>query len=292
MSARAPRIPVVDTIRFGYDFAFGQIGVIIGLVWLPLTAMAVLQFLPYAIGTADAPSADSSAAATVDAFVNLACSVGVLVLYAINGVAVTRQALGLRQGAASYHFALGWPEWRMFAAIVICGLLLVAAIGLYVLLGSIVLPRLGGIGWADLVADVYTLAGFCAVAWIALRLIFLVAPVVVTEERVDIVRGFMLTRGNVLRIFAIVLAVTVPLLLVQCAALAFIAGPGFFAPLPTDAGAAAVALEQRFAVFDRHMPEVIGLTLILTPFNLGLILGAASRAYRALVPANSPTRAQ
>lgn len=291
MSERAPRIPVVDTIRFAYDFAFGQIGVIIGLVWLPLTAMAVLQFLPYAIGTAYAPSADLSAAATVDAFVNLACSLGVLVLYAINGVAVTRQALGLRQGAASFHFALGWPEWRMFAAIVICGLLLVAAIGLYVLLGSVILPRLGG-GSADLVADAYTVAGFCALAWFVLRLIFLVAPVVVTEERVDIVRGFMLTRGNVLRILGIVLAVTVPLLLVQCAALAFIAGPAFFAPLPIDAGAAAMALERRFAVFDRHMPEVIGLTLILTPFNLGLILGAAARAYQVLVPTNSGTREQ
>lgn len=293
MSERATRIPVADTIRFAYRFAFGHIGVIIGLVWLPLTAMAVLQFLPYGVGTAYAPaSADSSAASTLDAFVNLACSMGVLVLYAINGVAVTRQALGLRQGAASFHFALGWPEWRLFAAIVICGLLLVAAIGLYVLLGTIILPRLGGAGWAELVADAYTLAGFCAVSWFALRLIFFIAPVVVTQERVDIVHAFMLTRRNVWRILGIVLAVTVPMLLVQCAALAFIAGPSFFAPLPANAGAAAVALGQRFALFDRHMPEVIGLTLILTPFNLGLILGAAAHAYRAIVPANPAARAQ
>lgn len=279
-----PKIPVADTIRFAYGFAFAQIGAIIGLVWLPLMVMAVLQFLPYAIGTANSPAAADSAAATSAALANFACSTGVLLLYAINGVSVTRQALGVRQGAASFHFALGWPEWRMFGAIVICGLLLVAAIGVYVLAGSAILSRLAATPLLDVLADVYTLAGFCAVVWFALRLIFLVAPVVVAEERLDLPRAWMLTRRNVLRILAVLLAVTLPLLLIQCVALALIAGPQFFLPLPDNAASAALAIEQRFALFDRHMPEVIGLTLILTPFNLGLTLGAAAHAYRALVP--------
>jgi hypothetical protein len=203
---------------------------------------------------------------------------------------VTRQALGLRQGAATFHFALGWPELRMFAAIVICGLLLVAAIGVYVLAGSAVLSRLAATPLLNVLADVYTVAGLCAVVWFALRLVFLVAPVVVAEERLDIVRAWTLTRRNVLRILAVLLAVTLPLLLIQCVALAFIAGPQFFAPLPDNASSAALVLEHRFALFDRHMPEVIGLTLILTPFNLGLTLGAAAFSYRTLVPERTPPR--
>jgi len=286
VNPRPPGIPVAETIRFAYAFAFGQIGAIIGLVWLPLMLMAFLQFLPYAIGTTYPASDTQSAAATGDALFNLVCSTGVVFLYAMNSVSVTRQALGLRQGAASFHFAFGWPEWRMFAAIVVCGLLLVAAAGTYVLLGSVFLLRLAGL-WSGIVADAYTLIGFCLLVWFALRLVFLVAPVVVAEERFDLVRAFLLTGRNFWQIFAILLVVAVPLLILQCLALAFIVGPAFFAPLPSDAAAAAVAVQQRFALFDRHMPSVIGLTLILTPFNLGLVLGAASRAYRALVPAKT-----
>jgi hypothetical protein len=39
------------------------------------------------------------------------------------------------------------------------------------------------------------------------------------------------------------------------------------------------------------MPAIIGLALVLTPFNLGLTLGASSAAYRKLVPARSNSRA-
>lgn len=290
MTERRPSIPVGETVRFAYGFAFGQIGAIIGLVWLPLMAMAVLQFLPYAVGTAYTPAPGDQAAATSAAFVNFACSMGVLVLYAMNVVSVTRQALGLRQGAASFHVAFGWPEWRMFSAIIICGLLLVAAIGTYVLVGGAILPRLAGGMVLDIVADAYTLFGLCALVWFALRLIFLVAPLVVAEERIDLVRVFMLSRHNFWRILGVLVATMLPLLVLQCVALAAIAGPAFFAPLPSDASAAAAALEQRFALFDKHMPEVIGITLVLTPFNLGLVLGAAAHAYRALVPAKASSR--
>src|SRR5580693_989726 len=121
------KLPVADAIRFAYGFAFGQIGAIIGLVWLPLVILAVIQFLPYAIGTAYPPGGADPAEAAGNAVLNLVFSAAALLLYAMNCVSVTRQALGLRQGAASLHFALGRPEWRMFAAIVICGLLLISA---------------------------------------------------------------------------------------------------------------------------------------------------------------------
>jgi hypothetical protein len=205
----------------------------------------------------------------------------------MNFVSVTRQALGLRQGAASIHFSLGWPEWRMFVAVVICGLILTAAMGLYLILGSLLVPSQAASGLMSGLAAVYAIVGFCALVWFTLRLVFVLAPVVVAEERVDVVRAFLLTRGNFWRALAIALAVTLPLLIVQCIAIAVIAGPGFFAPL---SGNSAAALAQRFRQLDRHMPALIGLALMLTPFNLGLTLGASSFAYRALVPPRNAAR--
>ncbi|HEX3430724.1 MAG TPA: hypothetical protein VHT03_07540 [Rhizomicrobium sp.] len=281
------RIPVAETIRFAYTFAFGQIGAIIGLVWLPLIIVAFLQFLPYALGTAYTAATANTAEAAGATFINLAFSTTALVLYSMNFVSVTRQALGLRQGAASVHFSLGWPEWRMFVAIVICGLILTAAIGLYLILGSLFFAAQSGTALMAAVAAVYAVAGFCALVWFALRLLFVLPPLIVAEDRVDLVRAFLLTRGNAWRALAIALAVTVPLLILQCIALALIAGPGFFAPLP---GTSAAALAQRFRELDAHMPALIGLALLLTPFNLGLTLGASSFAYRTLVPPRPPER--
>jgi hypothetical protein len=278
------KLPVADAIRFAYGFAFGQIGAIIGLVWLPLVILAILQFLPYAIGTAYAPGSTAPTEVAGTAVLNLAFSAAALVLYAMNCVAVTRQALGLRQGAASLHFTLGRPEWRMFAAIVICGLLLVSAVGAYVMIGTAIVPAAQHAPGFAILAAFYVAAGLCAVAWLAMRFIFLLAPIVVVEERVDLVRAWMLSRKNSWRVLAVVLAVTVPLLLVQSAALAAIVGPGLFASLPDNAAAAAAALQQRLALFDRHMPSMIGLALVLAPFSLGLTLGAASFSYRALAP--------
>ena len=89
---------------------------------------------------------------------------------------------------------------------------------------------------------------------------------------------------------AIALAVTIPLLIVQCIAIGVIAGPGFFAPLPDDSAA---ALAQRFQDLNRqHMPALIGLALLFTPFSLGLTLGASAFAYRRLVPPPAPERTQ
>ena len=45
------KINVWNAIRFAYAFTFGDIGTIIGLIWLPTLLIAVLQFLPYALGT-------------------------------------------------------------------------------------------------------------------------------------------------------------------------------------------------------------------------------------------------
>jgi hypothetical protein len=282
------KLSVAGAIRFAYDFAFGQIGAIIGLVWLPLVLVAILQFLPYAIGTAY-PGGDASQQGGAGAL-NLAFSTAALVLYAMNCVAVTRQALGLRQGTASIHFALGWPEWRMFAAVVICGLILVAAVGTYVMIGTALFAAAQTTPVLAYLGVVYAIAGLGAVAWIVVRLMFLLPPIVVAEEGVNFLRAWMLSRQNFWRMLAIIIAVTVPLLLVQSAAIVAIVGPGILAPLPENATAIGGAFQDRVAMLDRHMASMLGLALVLAPFSLGLTLGASSYAYRALAPDQRASR--
>ena len=50
-------------------------------------------------------------------------------------------------------------------------------------------------------------------------------------------------------------------------------------------GSATKAFTATLRALAHHMPEYLGLTLILAPFNIGLSLGASAFAYRALVPA-------
>lgn len=277
------KLPVLKTIRFAYAFAFGDIGTIIGLVWLPTLLIAILQFLPYALGTQSAT--DGKAAAGAAGLANLAFLSFALILYAVNAVSVTRQALGLRKGGASFHFAVGAPEWRVLGANLLCAFILGALVLTYwsgfALTSSYL--RTGGEP-AALGLLLYAVAGVCLLLFAGLRLVFLVIPLVVAEEKVNLRRAWNLTRGNFWRIFAVMLAVVLPLLVVQFGATIAIAGPQFVAPLPDKPEAMAAAINARSLLLDKHMPMLIGLFLLLAPFNFGLTLGAEAAAYQALVP--------
>ncbi len=273
------KIPLGETIRFAYAFAFGQIGAIIGLVWLPLLLAAVLQFLPYAVGTV---SVGASTDAMGGALFNLSMALAALLLYAMNCVSVTRLALGAREGAVSIYFSLGVTEWRMFVALLLCGFATLVLLGLYLMAGAL-LAGLVGMA-ADLAVAAYAALGLVALSYVSIRLIFLVPPLVVVEGRADLLRAWRLSGGNVGRFLIVLLAVSLPVLVLQALALMAIVGPGLYAPLPVDPNQATAALEARRELLDAHAPSVIGLSLVLSPFNLGLILGALARSYRALVP--------
>jgi hypothetical protein len=279
------KIPVWNTIRFAYNFTMGDIGTIIGLIWAPMVAVAVLQFLPIALGIASlAPGMDPSTAAMGE-LLDLLFFFASLLLYAMIYVVVTRQALGLRQGPATLHFEVGRAEWRMLSAMLLCGLLLsVAAILLsatVALLSSLLRPdlfALAGIG-----VTLYILACFGGLIYAAVRLVFLLCPAVVAEEKVDLLRVWSLTAGNFWRAFAVIVACSAPVIIVNTIALGVIGGPGLFAPLPPGAEFGK-AMTDRAELLYSHMPALIGLALILAPFNYGLLFGAAAAAYRSLVP--------
>jgi hypothetical protein len=279
------KLPVWDTIRPAYTFTFAQLGTIIGLCWLPLVLIAILQFLPYAFGGDPMSASESPAAQGRHGLESLASSLLMLLLYAIAYVPVTQLALGSRKGPAMVHFALGMPEFRLFGALLLFFLVIfvmAVGIGLLGLVGGGAAALTGKNPVAAVIVALAIIAALLGFIYAIVRLGFLIAPVTVAENQISLTRAWLLTRGNFWRIFGTLAAVLVPLYLLHFAGLAALVGPGLFAPLSADPSLAEQELAARFALVGKHIPGYIGLTLILAPFNIGLGIGAASFAYQRL----------
>lgn len=276
------KLPVVKTIAEAYAFALGELGTVIGLIWLPLVLAAVLNFLPVVGGEGDNP-----AAAGMGAIENVAILMLTQLLYAMIYVAVTRQALGLRQGPAMIHFALGPQEFRVFMACLLLLLMSFAGLLTYaaVLVGFATIASAQGSAAAVLLDGLAGLGGGLALLYVLLRAAFLLVPVAVVENRVDLLRGWALTAGNFWRILAVLAAVALPILLIETGILGGLMGREVWAALPPENASDAVLQQHMLEIENivrRHMPALLLTSLILAPFNLGLSLSASAFGYRAL----------
>ncbi|HEX3651269.1 MAG TPA: hypothetical protein VHU18_00420 [Rhizomicrobium sp.] len=284
---RIRKLPVGETIAYAYKFTLAHLGTIIGLCWLPLVLIAVLQFLPYALGGDPMASTENVTMQGRHELESLASSLLILLLYSIMYVPVTRQALGLRQGTAIIHFALGAPEFRVFGALCLFFLvLLTMGIGIGVLgmiLTAIALAA-GKNALLGLLFAFVILAAVLGFIYAIVRLGFLLVPIAVAEEQISLTRSWILARQNFWRILGVLLSVLLPIYLLHLIGLLAIVGPGLLAPLPSDTNQAEQVLAARFALVGRHMPAYLGLTLILAPFSIGLAIAASAFGYRALAP--------
>jgi hypothetical protein len=139
---------------------------------------------------------------------------------------------------------------------------------------------------------VFAVAGALAMLYALVRLSFLVAPVTVAEEQINLFRGWNLTRGNFWRILGVMLAIGLPIFVVYVVGVSALMGTELAAPVPAAIANNGQKLAQHLMqIVDRHLPELMGLELILAPFTLGLNLGAAAFAYRALVQDTAVVRA-
>jgi hypothetical protein len=282
------KIPVGKTIGFAYDFAFNQIGTVIGLIWVPMVAIGVLQFMPSLLGDTMVPP-DQVAAAGAAALRNIGFGLLTMLLYAGIYVSVTRQALGLRKGPAAIYFMLGQAEFRMWGALLLMGLLfvvfamifLIAVVSLTALAGST--GNNPGVGLLLLAVIV---GGSCALIFVLVRLSFLLAPVTVAEGKISFERVWILSRGNFWRIFVVMLGVGFPILIVYLAASYAIMGNELVALVMQAPKLSQVVLNNRLqAILQGHISATIGLGLLLAPFTVGLSRAAAAAGYLALTGA-------
>jgi hypothetical protein len=285
------KIPAGKTIAYAYSFTFGHLGTIIGLIWLPLIVLTVLNFLPQIAGGDMDVSGQSAMMQGSQAIGRIAISALTLLLYSIIYVAVTKQALGLRQGPATVHFALGMPEYRVFGALILLFVLMLAFVGTYFGVVFIVGSMAAGNAVLAGVTGFIAVAGALALIYAVVRLSFLLAPVTVAEDHINLGRGWTLTQGNFWRIVGVMLAIGLPIFVIYLIGIAALMG-NELAALPTmTAGNAQKVAEHLSQIITRHMPEIMGLELILAPFSIGLNLSASAFAYRALVQDTAVVRA-
>jgi len=292
---RVKKLPVGEAIRFAYHFTFGQLGTIIGLVWIPLVVIAVLQFLPYGMGDATLtreadPAAYGSAQLRAIIFLFV-----IVLMYACLFVSVTQQALGLRKGGAVYHFALGRTELRMWGALLLLGailFMLFAAIGLLTFVGAVAAGKAFAPALAGPVMSALLFIGACALIYVAVRLGFLLAPATVVEKKLGFESSWKLSHGNFWRISLAAFVVTLPIAILVFAAQYALMGRELVAIM--DPGTSFATFMTRLkVVIGRHAPELIGVNLIVAPFVYGLFLSTAAFAYRTLsAPPSAPNTSE
>jgi hypothetical protein len=307
------KIPVGKTVAFAYGFTFGDFPAVLGIVWLPLGLILALSYFLtiHGAGNARAMLQAGDYGAAGEAARSLALlSVASLVLQSMATVGVTSQALGLRHGTPVVYFSLGAAVWRLVGASILVFLLfivfeIVLAIGIaiFALIAALVVGGIASVanGHAGisppatvLLVVICLFAFFGGLIYIAARLMYLIAPVVVAEEKIDLVRGWSLTQGNFWRIVAIVLAIALPLSIVGVIAAILLYGGDMFPPvgeIVQHVGDQKL-VQQTMDAWSQHLqartldiwPIAYGLQFVLSVLTTGLTAGAAAFAYRALVP--------
>ncbi len=288
------KIPVGKTIAYAYRFTIGNLGAIIGLIWLPMVLITVGNFFAetfYSSSIMTAMAAGQAGTAGQAALSLLAWYAVSVLLSAVMYTAVTRQALGLRKGPAYYHFALGPAEFRLFGAMMaMFGILLVSVLAFTIVAGVLLGAGQTGSGLSAITALLtllLALGAVVAVFYVIARFGFLLLPATVAEEKVGLARSWMLTRGNVGRIFVIGLATIGPVALAVAGSQIAILGPGFFMTAlntSVDPAVQAKIAAAQSQITIAHLPMMLGVSLLIAPFVAGLTLGPAAYAYRALVP--------
>jgi hypothetical protein len=143
------------------------------------------------------------------------------------------------------------------------------------------------------------LVAYGALIYIAVRLFYLIAPVVVAENKIDLIRAWTLTRGNFWRIFGIWLAIGIPFGLLAIVVYGLALGWEFLFPFSIfsvmaqhNPDAMRSFMQHEFHDWSRNMATawqahlliIAPVSLLLSTLWYGLSNGAAAFAYRALVP--------
>lgn len=304
------KIPVGATIAHTYRFAFRDFLKILGTVWAPWTVTAIGGFflLPRLMAVLAALGKDDTATAFQLSGPLLLFLPIAAFLYLVQIAATVELALQSPPRQAWFRFRVGKSVWRLIGAYL---LMLLVYVGVWIasILASI---AIGLIAVAIATAAAKTLvqtivAGstyftgvliYAAFIYVTVRLAFLIAPVVVAEEKISLGRAGNLVHGNFWRLLLVFLATFLPFWLLQRILLAVLVPRDLVQVAPPGASP-----EMKAAIFAHAMNwfvQLLGeardywyivypLGLIWWVLYLGAICGAQSFAYRALAPEQPPS---
>ena len=269
-------IPVVATIRDAYSFTLLHLGGVIGLIWIPMVLLTVMGFFSsqsYYNATIEALASGDAAQMWFSLLMWLAYLIAALLLQAVMFVAVTQLALGMRSGQPWAHFAFGPAEWRMFRALLaFTGLMLPLFLFGSALLNLVVLR-------ASQTAPAALLI-FYGLVLAAISRFFVLLPAISVAEGAPVLRrAWMLSAGNFWRLFAVLLAIIVPIVMFVIVLMVPLAQ--HLPPLPAGGSP---QLQQLAALtwLRQALPFLWGLLFLIWPLVMGLFASASASVWRAL----------
>ena len=277
------RVAVAATIRDAYRFLAEHLGAVIGLVWMPMVLLTIAKYFTlYRLFNSLIDSlAGGNPAATLPALLMaIAYLVAALLLYAMMFVSVMQLALGTQAAAPSIaHFAFGPLEWRMFRAFfALAGLALM--IGLTAMFAvSALSSQVAGLKANQLLAgNITLLVVVCAAVTILARLVLPLPAIVMHETGPALRRAWNMTAGNFLPLFGILLAIVLPVLLVQISVDASLGAKN------APAAGATPEMQMMSALLNARqmLPWACGLSFLLSPILIGLFASASASIWRAL----------
>ena len=255
----------------------------IGLVWVPMVLLTIAKYFTlYRLFNSliDSLAGGNPAQAAPALLMALAYLVAALLLYAMMFVAAMQLALGTQAAApAIAHFAFGPLEWRMFRAFfALAGLAFM--IGLTAVFAvSALSAQVAGLKSNQMLAgNITLLAVICVGVTIMARLLLPLPAIVMHETGPAVRRAWIMTAGNFLPLFGILLAIVLPVLLVQVSVEAFLSAKN------TPAAGATQQMQMMSALLNARqmLPWACGLSFLVSPILIGLFASASASIWRAL----------
>ncbi len=292
------RIPVGATIAHAYRFAFGSFVRILAVVWTTWLAMVVLSIVmmrtTMAFSIAIAARDFHALGGALILLIPFYLLVLLLMFMQISGIA--RLALGLLPTPLYFYFSLDRGVWRLIGKSLLAIVIMIVAYVALVIAGIFMAAaaRLlgGGTGvLTALAAAIVLIIGILAYFYGVMRLTFFLTPVVLAEERSGLKRAWALGRSNFWRAFAVLLAIFLPVMVLEFAWLFGPWGPGLPPAPPMPATPALLAAhnaamaqwnEQLMGTIYGAWYITIPVFLLVTILFYGAMVGAQCFAYRAL----------
>jgi hypothetical protein len=284
------KIPVGKTISYAYSFAFGHILNILGVAWFPFLLIGVAGYfllMPYLAAAQHLLTTQDVSGLGTSLLLLLVFVAVIVVCMSMVTVEVMREALGMDPGQKFFYFSLDKTVWLLIGAYF---LFILVMIGLAIL-GGIALGILAMIGGMASATTAGLISGFgglilaLALVLIAVRLIFLLPAIVVAENHIGLRHGWHMTYGNFWRIVGVMLAIVIPLAVLQFIVQWAVFGQNFMATMQPGATPEEIAaqLQQLQTQLESGLIYMLPVWIIVSLLNLGLTCGAGAFAYRALV---------
>jgi hypothetical protein len=297
------KIPVGATIAQAYRFAFRDFFRILGVMW----PVMLLMWLPSLLARQQMMTLSMQMGAHDFSGLKqwwpllLLFYLVALILMFMQIIGVAQLALDRHKGPVWFYFSLGQPVWRLIGSF----LLLIAAIvigWLAVVLGMIVIGFALGLAakvvnnsifgtGTTILTGLAALVLWCGYFYSLVRLTFLLTPVIAAEEEgFALARSWTLGKSNFWRMFAVLLAVFLPFLILEFVFLFEFMFKGVTFP-PLHASAEQTAAYQ--AAINARTMEMMNamvhywyvtypLFIVIMVVFYGSAVGAQCFAYRAL----------